>query len=660
MTIVSDSGFARIVESDAAVYAVQTKAAGPGGALPLTDELLRESPSGDLFGWTQDVGMGWRADELGRREFLLLSTSGGLREPDGTPVALGYHTGHWEVGLLMRAAAEELRSLGCVPFAGFCTDPCDGRTQGTPGMMDSLPYRNDAATVLRRLIRSLPTRRGVVGVATCDKGLPAMMMALAAMHDLPCVLVPGGVTLPPSDGEDAGKVQTIGARFAHGQLSLEQAAELGCKACASPGGGCQFLGTAATAQVVSEALGMALPHAALAPSGQAVWLDMARRSARAVVRLEERKIHIRHILTESALRNAMAVHAAFGGSTNLLLHIPAIAYHAGLRRPTVDDWIAINRKVPRLVDALPNGPIGHPTVRVFLAGGVPEVMLHLRRVGLLNLDCLTATGEPLGAVLDWWQSSERRQALREVLLREDGVNPDSVIFSPEEARARGLTSTVTFPRGNLAPEGSVIKSTAIDPSAVDADGVYRKTGPARVFTTERAAIAAIKSHGPDRVKPGDVLVLICRGPAGAGMEEIYQITSALKHLPWGKDVAVLTDARFSGVSTGACVGHVGPEALAGGPIGKVRDGDTVQIVIDRNRLEGTVDLVGEAGAVQSPQAGSRILDARHPRPDLRPDPALPDDTRLWAALQRVSGGTWGGCVYDVDAIVEALGRTASS
>jgi putative YjhG/YagF family dehydratase len=523
-------------------------------------------------------------------------------------------------------------------------------------MMDSLPYRNDAATVLRRLIRSLPTRCGVVGVATCDKGLPAMMMALAGMHDLPCVLVPGGVTLPPSDGEDAGKVQTIGARFAHEQLTLEQAAELGCKACASPGGGCQFLGTAATAQVVAEALGLALPHSALAPSGQPIWLDMARRSARAAAWLEEKKIHLRDILTDAAFRNAMAVHAAFGGSTNLLLHIPAVAYHAGRRRPTVEDWIAINRRVPRLVDALPNGPVGHPTVRVFLAGGVPEVMLHLRALGLLDLDCLTVTGESLGAVLDWWEASERRSVLRELLRREDGVDADAVIFSPEAARARGLTSTVTFPCGNLAPEGSVIKSTAIDPSVVDADGVYRKTGPARVFTSEKAAIAAIKSHGSARIRPGDVLVLICRGPMGAGMEEIYQITSALKHLSWGKEVAVLTDARFSGVSTGACVGHIGPEALAGGPIGKVRDGDTIRIVVDRNRLEGTVDLVGEAGAASDAEAGSRILAGRAPRPDLRPDPALPEDTRLWAALQRVSGGTWGGCVYDVDAIVGALAQ----
>jgi putative YjhG/YagF family dehydratase len=648
---------AQLLDADPALFDVHTHAPGPQGSLPLTEDLLRRAPSGDLFGWTQDAGMGWNPVELGRREFLLLSTAGGIRSPDGTPVALGYHTGHWEVNLLVEAAARELRALGGIPFAGFCTDPCDGRTQGTPGMMDSLPYRNDAAMVLRRLARSLPTRKGVLGVATCDKGLPAMMMALASLHDLPCVLIPGGVSLPPSQGEDAGKVQTIGARFAHGQISLQQAAELGCRACASPGGGCQFLGTAATAQVVAEALGLTLPHAALAPSGQPIWLDMARRSARAVWALEERGFRMRDILTDAAVRNAMAVHAAFGGSTNLLLHIPAVVYHAALRRPTVDDWVTTNRQVPRLVDALPNGPVGHPTVRVFLAGGVPEVMLHLRRLGLLECDCITVTGEPLGRVLDWWEGSAQRARLREALHHQDGVDAGDVIMDPERARERGLMATVTFPRGNLAPEGSVIKSTAIDPAVVDADGVYRKVGPARVFATEKAAVAAIKGQGTDRIRAGDVLVLICRGPMGAGMEEIYQVTSALRHLPFGRHVAVLTDARFSGVSTGACVGHISPEALAGGPIGKLRDGDRIRVVIDRARLEGSVDLVGEGEREFGSEEGSRVLARRTPRPDLAPDPDLPSDTRLWAALQHASGGTWGGCVYDADAIIAALGSS---
>lgn len=643
-----------LLGSDPGMYAVQTRAAGPAGALPFTEEMLRDRPSGDLFGWSQDVGMGWKPVELGGREFLILSTQGGLRDADGRPIALGYHTGHWEVGLLVEAAAREIRAQRGIPFAGAVTDPCDGRTQGTTGMMDSLPYRNDAAVVLGRLIRSLPTRAGVLGIATCDKGLPAMMMALAGAHRLPCVIVPGGVTLPATEGEDAGKVQTIGARFAHGQLSLSEAAELGCRACASPGGGCQFLGTAATSQVVAEALGLALPHSALAPSGQPIWLELARSSARALVRLAERRVTVSDILSPAAFRNAMTVHAAFGGSTNLLLHIPAVAFAAGVSRPTVEDWIAINRRTPRLVDVLPNGPVGHPTIRVFLAGGVPEVMLHLRDLNLLDLTCRTAAGDSLGAVLDWWQSSDRRQRLRERLRQTDGIDPDDVIMNPARARERGLTPTVTFPRGNLAPEGSVIKSTAIDPSVIGPEGIYRLTGPARVFTSERAAIAAIKSRGADRIQPGDVLVLIGRGPLGAGMEEIYQITSALRHLPFGKQVALLTDARFSGVSTGACIGHVGPEALAGGPIGKLRDGDRIQVVIDCRRLEGTIDLVGERGIEFGADEGARVLARREAHPDLKPDPDLPAETRLWALLQQASGGAWAGCVYDPEAIARRL------
>ncbi|MFN0053050.1 MAG: YjhG/YagF family D-xylonate dehydratase [Planctomycetales bacterium] len=640
---------------DAEFYDLQTKAAGPAGKLPLTEQLLLDSPSGDLFGMSQSAGMGWNPAQLLRKQFLILSTQGGIRAEDGHPIALGYHTGHWEVGLLMRAAAEELDRLERLPFAAFVSDPCDGRTQGTTGMMDSLPYRNDAAIVLRRLIRSLPLRSGVIGVATCDKGLPAMMLALVSHPRLPGILIPGGVTLPPAVGEDAGKIQSIGARFAHGEVTLDEASDAACHACASPGGGCQFLGTAATSQVVAEALGITLPHAALAPSGQRIWLETARRSATAVVQMEQTGRSMGDILTPDALHNAMIVHAAVGGSTNLLLHLTAIAFAAGLERPTSADWSRINRQVPRIVDVLPNGPVGHPTVRMFLAGGVPEVMLHLRELGLLKLNALTVTGKTLGENLEWWEGSQRRARVRQILQERDGVSPDDVIMTPDEARRRGLTSTVTFPVGNLAPEGSVIKSTAIDACVVDADGVYRKTGPARVFTSERAAIAAIKGReGTRPIQAGDIIVLICRGPLGTGMEEIYQITSALRYLKFGKQVALLTDARFSGVSTGACIGHVGPEALAGGPIGKVRDGDLLQIVVDRNNLTGTIDFIGTSEARLTPEEGAQELARRVPSVALQPDPDLPADTRLWAMLQMVSGGTWGGCVYDPQRIEQVL------
>jgi xylonate dehydratase len=648
----------QVLGSAASIGSSRIESEGPDGRLPLTAEMLRAEPSGNIFGLTQNAGMGWRPDALGGPQYVIVSTMGGLRSEQGEPIALGYHTGHWEIGLLVRGAAEALRAAGAIPFAVYCSDPCDGRTQGTTGMFDSLAYRNDAAIVMRRLIRSLPTASGVIGIATCDKGLPATMMALAGMKDLPGVIVPGGVTLPARDAEDAGQVQSLGARFTHDLISLDYAATMGCRACGSSGGGCQFLGTAATAQVVAEALGMALPHSALAPSGEPVWLELATRSAVALQRLHLLGIPIGQIVTPAAIENAMLVHAAFGGSTNLLLHVPAIAAAAGLKPPSVEDWIRINRATPRLVDALPNGPRGFATAQVFMAGGAPEVMLHLRRMGLLNGRVLTATGDTLDATLDWWESSERRRASRARLASAAAIDPDQVIMSPDAARRAGFTSTVVFPLGNLAPRGSVIKATAIHPSVIDGDGVYRHRGPARVFTDEHDAIQAVKGVAGRSVREGDVIVLIGTGPSGTGMQETAQITIALRYLPWGKRVALLTDGRFSGVSTGACIGHIGPEALDEGPIGRVRDDDLIEIVIDRNTLTGSVNLVGAEGVPLDPHACQALLRGRPPHPGLAPHERLPDDSRLWAALQRASGGTWGGCVYDVDRIVAALDRAA--
>ncbi len=630
----------RLDSGDEKIFTIRTTAPGPTGALPFTGSFLRDSPSGDVFGWTQDAGMGWDPASLGRPEFLMLSTSGGIRQPDGTPTALGLHTGHWEVSLLMEEAAAVFKERGGIPFAAFCSDPCDGRSQGTTGMFDSLAYRNDAAIVLRRLTRSLPTANGVMGVATCDKGLPAMMMALAGTSQLPGILAPGGVTLLSEEGEDLAKVQSVGARFAHSEIDLKAASETACRSCGSPGGGCQFLGTAATTQVVAEALGMTLPHAALVPSGSEAWRDMARRSALALMEMTAAETPLSSVLTEASFHNALVLHAAFGGSTNLILHIPAIAHAAGLPRPTVEDWQEINQKVPRLVDALPNGPHGFATVQVYLAGGVPEVMLHLRDHGLLELDAPTVSGQTLGENLAWWEHSDRRRRFRDKLTSLDGIDPDDVIRPPGSS----FPSTVTFVQGNLVPQGAVVKSTAIAPELLDGDGVFLHEGPARVFASEEAAIAALKSTGENRVQEGDVLVLAGLGPIGAGMPETYQVTSTLRYSSVGKNLAVLTDGRFSGVSTGPCLGHASPEALAGGPIGKLRDGDPIRIRIDTRALVGTAEFVGNL----------EDFLARPTHPELSPDPRLPADTRLWAALQNASGGSWGGCVYDVDEILRRL------
>ena len=635
------------------IYRVRTHAAGPQGELPLTPEMLINRPSGDIFGMTMNAGMGWSPEALDREGILLLSTLGGLRGADGKPVALALHQGHYELDIQMKAAAEVIKDHNALPYAVYVSDPCDGRTQGTTGMFDSLPYRNDAAMVMRRLIRSLPDAKAIIGVATCDKGLPATMMALASQHDKATVLIPGGATLPARNGEDNGKVQTIGARFANGELSLQDARRAGCQACASSGGGCQFLGTAGTSQVVAEGLGLAIPHSALAPSGEPVWQEIARASARAALLLRQKGITTKDILTDKAIENAMMVHAAFGGSTNLLLHIPAIAHQAGCHIPTVEDWIRINKQVPRLVSVLPNGPVYHPTVNAFMAGGVPEVMLHLRSLGLLHEEVMTVTGNTLKENLDWWEQSKRRQMFKDLLREQEQVEPEEVIMSPEQAAKRGLTSTITFPVGNIAPEGSVIKSTAIDASVINAEGIYYHRGVAKVYLSEKTAIYDIKH---DKIKAGDILVIIGVGPSGTGMEETYQVTSALKHLSYGKHVSLITDARFSGVSTGACIGHAGPEALAGGAIGKLRTGDIVEIKIDCKQLHGEVNFVGTSTDKQLPsrEEATAILNSRSSHPDLMPDPELPDDTRLWAMLQAVSGGTWRGCIYDVNKISEAL------
>ena len=629
--------------SDSA-YEVRTKAPARTGSLPFTEEMLRNSPSGDLFGWSHNVGMGWRPDLITSDQVLILTTAGGIREDDGRPVALGYHTGHWEVNLVAKEAAIDFKKNNWIPFAGHCSDPCDGRTQGTTGMMDSLPYRNSAAEVLGRLIRSLPTARGLMGVATCDKGLPAMMMALAESKRFPGILVPGGVTLPPDRGEDAGTVQSIGSRFSHGEISLKEAAEAGCVACASSGGGCQFFGTAATSQAVAEALGISLPHSALAPSGEEVWLEMGRTSSRALRDMVKNGLALNHILTPGAFKNAMLVHAAMGGSTNLLLHLPAIARSAGLEAPSLEQWLEINRLVPRIVDVLPNGPNNFMTVQVFLAGGVQEVMLHLREMGVLDLSCLTVTGKNIDQNLDDWQKSERRTRFKEILYTKDGVDPEDVIMSPDKASQKGIARTLAFLSGNLAPQGAIVKSTSISPNLYSSSGNYYHEGRARVFYDESSAIAAVKSTGDQRVLPGEVIVLLGRGPMGAGMPETAQITSALKYTKALSENVLITDGRFSGFSSGPCIGHVGPESLSGGPIGKLRDGDKIKIEINKDHCVGRIDYIGNVEAFQK----------RPMNPNLREDPNMPESVKLWAALQNTGGGTWGGCVPNVGEIIKKL------
>ncbi len=631
------------------------------GRLPISREDYENKPSGDIFGKIQDAGMKWNHESVNQPEFLIMSTAGGLKNGDET-LALGMHSGHFELGDAAKVAANAFKMRSSKPYYVSVSDPCDGRTQGTTGMMNSLAYRNHAATVLGDLSRSLPNRKGVMGIATCDKGLPAMMMALANESHLPTIIMPGGVTLIAKGIKDLGSVQALPSLVSHDEISLEEAQTQGCASCGTPGGGCHFLGTAATSQVVAEALGMALPHSALAPSGGKIWYALAEDTAIALIHLAEKHIMTREIITEDAIYNAMVVHAAFGGSTNLLLHVPAIAHAAGVPMPTREDWIKINRITPRLVNVLPAGT--YSTAHVYAAGGVPEVMVHLRTLGLLRENCLTVTGKTLGENLDNWEQGNkmfpweannkgnRREQVRFNLQAfNPNAHPDKVILPPEEAHKANMKSTLTFPSGNLAPEGSVIKSGAIAPELIDESGIYYKKGMAKVFVSESSAIRSINQG---EVKPGHIVILMGTGPSGTGMEETFQVTGALKQLSFGKEIALITDGRFSGVSTGACIGHVGPEALVGGPISKVQDGDIIEIRIDCDNLTGSINLIAactDPDRELNEAEVAELFAVRSPHPQLRPHPELPDDIKIWAATQ---SGIWKGCVQDADRILKIM------
>ena len=573
--------------------------------------MLRDWPSGDLFGLSQNAGMGWPPQEMLGPQMLLLSTQGGVRAEDGTPIALGYHTGHWEVGLLVQEAARTLKRAGAVPFAAYCSDPCDGRTQGTPGMFDSLPYRNDAAMLLRRLIRSLPARRGVLGVATCDKGLPAMMMALAGMKQLPAVLVPGGVSLPPEQGEDAGKVQSLGARYCAWRSQFGR------------GRG-------------TELPGLCFARRRLPVFGHGRDFASDRRSARH----DGSPCGARAERPADLARPGSPQRDGFIGNAQRRPHAGRRADRCGgaqcddrscgLRR--FDESAAASSRRSRMPPDCERRRSMTGTRSIF-ARRASSTRCRMVRWGIRPCACFSpaACRKSCCNCASWicwiwkrrpWpaarlprcstpgEQSPRRKLLHDRLREADGVEPQRCDHEPGAgSRARpdadGLLSARQSGARRLDRQKHGHRSAL---------GRSRRrlsqARPARVFTRERDAIDAIKGRRGEPIRPGDVIVLAGRGPLGSGMEETYQITSALKHLDWGRDVAVVTDARFSGVSTGACIGHVGPEALAGGPIGKVQDGDRIQIIVDCKRLTGSVDLVGDRERMFEPGEADRVLAAR--------------------------------------------------
>lgn len=522
-------------------------------------------------------GVGWTQRQLDGPYILVESVAGDS------------HPGSAHLSGLVDAAADGAGQTGAAVAKYACTDMCDGIAQGTDAMDYSLPSRDLIASVVEMHARS-GYYDAVVLVSSCDKAVPAHLMAAARLN-LPAVHVPGGSMPAGEGGVTVDQIGAIAAALRRGEIDKAEYdawVESAVPSC----GACAFMGTALTSQVVAEVLGLALPHTAVAPANDAdVMRDIGRRSGEQVLAHLRAGLSARDFITDAAIRNALVVHAAVGGSTNLLLHLPAIAAEAGVPF-TLALVQEVNDAVPFLVDTRPTGR--YPAHLFWYAGGVPRVMREVSKH--LDLDALAATGRP------WGEELERLPHDSEVPtpLTKLGLAPTDIIRPVDDPiDHRGAVAIL---RGNLAPRGAVVKRSAVLPEA------RRVQGPARVFERQEDALAAITER---RISPGDVVVIRGEGPRGSGMPEQYYVTSAIAADPeLARTTALITDGRFSGASKGPCVGHISPEAAVGGPIGSLREADVVLVDIDAGR----VDLLGQPGDRDlSTARGEQLITERKPQ-----------------------------------------------
>lgn len=497
------------------------------------------------------------------------------------------HPGSVHLGLFVEEASRGVVEGGAAPARYYCTDICDGIAQGTPAMGYSLASRDIISYMVEMHVHA-GHFDGVVAISSCDKSLPAHLMA-AARVNLPAVIIPGGVMEPGAKGVTLDRVVTMHSQVKHGLLDEEEYQLLAGGSCPSPGA-CAFLGTACTMQMLAEALGMALPGSALAPPHCFETARLAREAGRRVVEMVREDLKSGEVLTKKAFENAIVLHAAIGGSTNALLHLPAIAGEAGVKI-TLRDFARINREVPFILDARPSGK--HPVSHLWHAGGVPYVMKHLQ--DYLHGDALTITGKTLEeniAELEKKGFFSRATGFREMVKPVD-----------KPISRRGAIRVLY---GNIAREGAVVKCSAV------AREMFRFQGRARVYDSQFQALDAIYNK---EVGPGDVVVIRYEGPRGSGMPEQYYVTEALASEPsLCRSVALVTDGRFSGATRGPCVAHVSPEAAVGGEIALVKNDDLILVDITRGRLE----LVGAEGRELTPEEASSMLQKR--AQELKPRP----------------------------------------
>jgi dihydroxy-acid dehydratase len=547
----------------------------PADARQLRSQRLRQV---NFQGDALRLGMNWTEEDLAKPQVLVDSAYG-----------MG-HPGTFHFRPLIEEVSNGVFEAGGKPGVFTVSDICDGVAQAHSGMSYSLVSRDIMAAMIEIHALGHP-HDGMVLISGNDKSVPAHLLAIARCN-LPAIHLPGGSQLNGPDYVTSDQMWGLGAAVQRGELAreeLERAQLVACPTC----GACQFMGSASTGQVFAEALGLALPGSALIPTPLTRHLRYARATGKLILKLIAEDITPRRILTRDAFENAIILHAAVGGSTNALLHLPVIAREVGVDI-TLDDFDRIHRRVPVLANAKTTGR--YPVEYLWYAGGVPAVMLELRDE--LHLDCLTVTGKTLGENLADIERSgffaETRGYLNNVkVLREEIIRPRSDPFGPDGG--------IAVLRGNLAPDGAVVKYFSVPAE------MHVHVGPARVFDFEDAAVEALLAR---EVKPGDVVVIRYEGPRANGMPEMYFATAIIAADPaLSHTTAVVTDGRFSGAAKGPAVGHVTPEALDGGPIAVIEDGDLIEIHVPDRRLA----LVGAHGQRLSSEHIAQLLAERRSR-----------------------------------------------
>lgn len=548
------------------------------------------------------IGSGWKYEDLSKPQVFIESTFGDS------------HPGSVHLDKLVEKVREGVFSAGGFGARYFTTDMCDGESQGTDGINYSLVSREMIANMIEIQANATPFDAGVF-VASCDKGCPGNMMGMLRV-DIPSVFVPGGIMKAGPEMLTLEQLGMYSARYERGEIEEKEflwAKQNACPSC----GACSFIGTASTMQIMAEALGLALPGSALMPATGEDILELAFRSGKRAVEIAgDERMKPSNLLTMESFENAIIVHAAISGSTNTLLHLPAIAHEIGIEI-TGDTFDCLHRGAHYLLDIRPAGR--WPAEVFYYAGGVPAIMEEIK--DFLHLDVMTITGRTLGENLEELKNSDYYDKCNKQLVDFNVRNNVSVtksdIIRPYDDPI-GTNGSVVVLKGNLAPEGAVIKPTACPTE------MYKKILRAKPFDSEEECLDAVIHH---KIEKGDAVFIRYEGPKGSGMPEMFYTTEAIssdKEL--GRAIALITDGRFSGASTGPVIGHCSPEAATGGPIALVEEGDLIELDV----VERKLNIVGVDGKRKTPEEINDILKKRREKWSPRPGKYKRGVLRLFA------------------------------